>query len=127
MKNFDKIKVLATAKKIKLSDVATAAGISYQQLNRIVRTQSTSLETMGRIADALGVPASYFVDESAGDFIAVGDASPGAGKDNIVNADLSGVLMRAFDEIAAQRRLAESALSKVDELIELLKTKIKDV
>lgn len=56
MKNFDKIKVLATAKKIKLSDVATAAGISYQQLNRIIRTQSTTIETMGRIADALGVP-----------------------------------------------------------------------
>lgn len=127
MKNFDKIKVLAAAKKIKLSDVATGAGISYQQLNRIIRTQSTSLETMGRIADVLGVPSTYFVDDKVGDFITVGDASPGAGKDNIVNADLSGVLMRAFEEIAAQRRLAESALTKVDELIELLKTKIKDV
>lgn len=124
MKNFDKIKVLAAAKKIKLSDVATGAGISYQQLNRIIRTQSTSLETMGRIADVLGVPSTYFVDDTVGDFIAVGNASPGAGKDNIVNADLSGVLMRAFEEIAAQRRLAESALTKVDELIELLKVKL---
>lgn len=123
MKNFDKIKVLATAKKIKLSDVATAAGISYQQLNRIIRSQSTSLETMGKIAEVLGVPASYFVDENVGDFIAVGDDSPGAGKDNIVNADLSGVLMKAFEEIAAQRRLAESALSKIDALIEILKNK----
>lgn len=123
MKNFDKIKVLATAKKIKLSDVATAAGISYQQLNRIIRTQCTSLETMGKIAEVLGVPASYFVDENVGDFIAVGDDSPGAGKDNIVNADLSGVLMKAFEEIAAQRRLAESALSKIDTLIEILKNK----
>lgn len=124
MKNFDKIKVLATAKKIKLSDVATAVGISYQQLNRIIRTQSTSLETMGKIAEVLGVPASYFVDENVGDFIAVGDDSPGAGKDNIVNADLSGVLMKAFEEIAAQRRLAESALSKIDTLIEILKNKM---
>lgn len=123
MKNFDKIKVLAAAKKIKLSDVATGAGITYQQLNRIIRTQSTSLETMGRIADVLGVPSTYFVDDSVGDFISVGDDSPGAGKDNIVNADLSGVLMRAFDEIAAQRRLAESALSKLNELIELLKSR----
>lgn len=123
MKNFDKIKVLATAKKIKLSDVATAAGISYQQLNRIIRSQSTSLETMGKIAEVLGMPASYFVDENVGDFIAVGDDSPGAGKDNIVNADLSGVLMKAFEEIAAQRRLAESALSKIDALIEILKNK----
>ena len=123
MKNFDKIKVLATAKKIKLSDVATAAGISYQQLNRIIHSQSTSLETMGKIAEVLGVPASYFVDENVGDFIAVGDDSPGAGKDNIVNADLSGVLMKAFDEIAAQRRLAESALQKIDTLIEILKNK----
>ena len=124
MKNFDKIKVLAAAKKIKLSDVATGAGISYQQLNRIIRTQSTSLETMGKIAEVLGVPASYFVEECVGDFITVGDDSPGAGKDNIVNADLSGVLMRAFDEIAAQRRLAESALSKIDTLIEMIKEKM---
>ena len=123
MKNFDKIKVLATAKKIKLADVATAAGISYQQLNRIIHSQSTSLETMGKIAEVLGVPASYFVDENVGDFIAVGADSPGAGKDNIVNADLSGVLIKAFDEIAAQRRLAESALQKIDTLIEILKNK----
>lgn len=124
MKNFDKIKVLATAKKIKLSDVATAAGISYQQLNRIIRTQSTTIETMGRIAEVLGVPASYFVEECSADFISIGDDSPGAGKGNVVNADLSGVLMKAFEEIAAQRRLAESALSKIDTLIEILKSKM---
>lgn len=124
MQNFDKIKVLATAKKIKLSDVATAAGITYQQLNRIIRTQSTTIETMGRIADALGVPASYFVEGCSADFISIGDDSPGAGKGNVVNADLSGVLMKAFEEIAAQRRLAESALSKVDTLIEILKNKM---
>ncbi len=131
MKNFDKIKVLATAKKIKLSDVATSAGISYQQLNRIIRTQSTTIETMGKIAEALGVPASYFVEECPSDFITIGDDSPGAGKDNVVNADLSGVLMKAFDEIASQRRLTEDALARlakaqaqVDDLITILKSKL---
>lgn len=124
MKNFDKIKVLATAKKIKLSDVATAAGISYQQLNRIIRTQSTTIETMGRIADALGVPASYFVEECPADFISVGDDSPGAGKGNVVNADLSGVLMKAFEEIAAQRRMTEKAQEQIDDLIAILKSKL---
>lgn len=124
MKNFDKIKVLATAKKIKLSDVATAVGITYQQLNRIIRTQSTSLETMGKIAEVLGVPASYFVDDNVGDFIAVGDDSPGAGKGNTVNPDLSEALLRAFDELAAQRRMTEKAQSQIDDLIAILKSKL---
>lgn len=124
MKNFDKIKVLATAKKIKLSDVATAAGISYQQLNRIIRTQSTSIETMGKIADALGVPATYFIEECPSDIISIGNDSPGAGKGNTVNSETSEVLIRAFDEIAAQRRMTEKAQAQVDDLIAILKSKL---
>lgn len=124
MKNFDKIKVLSTAKKLKLSDVATAAGITYQQLNRIIRTQSTSLETMGKIADVLGVPASYFIDECQNGFISIGDDSPGAGKGNYVNPDSSEALLRAFDEIAAQRRMTEKAQAQIDDLIAILKSKL---
>lgn len=57
-----------------------------------------------------------------GDFIDIGSGSPGSGK--IINTDLSEVLMRAFDEIAAQRRLAEEAQRQSAELLEILKTKI---
>lgn len=124
MKNFDNIKALAAAKKIKLADVATAAGITYQQLNRIVRTQSTTLETLEKIADALGVPVSYFLDGQECDVISIGDNSPGGGKNNTVNTDLSEALIRAFDEIAAQRKLTEEAQRQARDLIEILKSKL---
>lgn len=124
MKNFDKIKALAAAKKIKLSDVAISAGITYQQLNRIVRTESTSLETLEKIAAALDVPTTYFLGEDAGDLIFNGDNSPGGGKNNTVNPDLTEVLMRAFDEIEAQRKLTEEAQRQSAALLEILKSKI---
>ncbi len=124
MKNFDKIKALAASKKIKLADVAIAAGITYQQLNRIVRTQSTTLETLEKIADAVGVPPTFFLDGEGSESYSIGDNSPGAGKNNSVNPDLSEVLMRAFDEIAAQRRLAEEAQRQSAELLQILKSKL---
>lgn len=124
MKNFDKIKALAAAKKIKLSDVAISAGITYQQLNRIVRTKSTTIETLEGIASALGVPTSFFLEDEAGDFILNGDNSPGGGKNNTVNPDLTDVLMRAFDEIEAQRKITEEAQRQSAALLEILKSKI---
>lgn len=64
-----------------------------------------------------------------GDVIEIGDDSPGAGKGNKVNSD--SVMLRALDEIAAQRKLTENALAElsasqqqVKELISLLKLKI---
>lgn len=129
MKNFDQIKALAAQKKIKLSDLAASAGITYQQLNRIMRTQTTSLETLGKIADALGVEPSFFLEKEPSFY--VGSDSPGAGENNEVSFNSPDVLLRAFDEIAAQRRLAEDALARlstsqaqVQDLLEILKSKI---
>lgn len=58
------------------------------------------------------------------DYIEIGDDSPGAGKGNSVNPDLSEALLRAFDEIAAQRRMTEKAQAQVDDLISILKSKL---
>ena len=130
MKNLDKIKPLAVAKKMRLQDVAEAAGITYQQLNRIIRVGSTSIDTLGKIAEALDVPVAYFFDEMNGDVISVGDNSPGAGKDNSVSLHTSNqssnndVVIRFIDEIAAQRRLAEKAQQQVDDLLQILKSKM---
>ena len=128
-KNFDQIKALAARKKVKLADVATAAGITYQQLNRIMRTQSTSLETLNRIAAALDVEPSFFLEKETND-ISIGSDSPGAGAGNVVNSNSSDVLTRAFDEIAAQRRLTEDALARlsksqeqIGELLSILKNR----
>lgn len=57
-----------------------------------------------------------------GDFIDIGSGSPGSGK--IINTDLSKVLMRAFDEIEAQRKLTEEAQRQSAALLEILKSKI---
>lgn len=58
------------------------------------------------------------------DYIEIGDDSPGAGKGNAVNPDISQALLRAFDEIAAQRRMTEKAQAQVDDLIAILKSKL---
>lgn len=58
------------------------------------------------------------------DFIEVGSDSPGAGKGNTINPDLSEALLRAFDEIAAQRRMTEKAQAQIDDLIAILKSKL---
>lgn len=60
----------------------------------------------------------------SGDFIEVGSDSPGAGKGNTVNTDLSEALLRAFDEIAAQRRITEKAQAHIDDLVAILKSKL---
>ena len=54
----------------------------------------------------------------------IGSDSPGAGKGNTINTDLSEALIKAIEEISAQRRLVEQAQQQVKELIELLKTKM---
>lgn len=123
MKNLDIIRVLAVQKKIALSEVASRIGMSPQGLNKIINSNTTSCENLEKIAGVLGVPVGYFFDEE-GDSINIGDGSPGAGKNNNVNAGMSEVLMRAFDEIAEQRRLTEKAQAQTDDLILILKSKM---
>lgn len=43
------------------------------------------------------------------------------GDNHVNNADLSDTLNRAFDEIAAQRKLTEKAQAQIDELLEIIK------
>lgn len=58
------------------------------------------------------------------DYISIGDNSLGADKGNTVNPDLSEALLRAFEEIAAQRRMTEKAQTQIDDLIAILKSKM---
>lgn len=130
MKNLDIIRVLAVQKKMSLSDIAAKVGISPQGLNKIINTSNTTIATLEKIAEALDVPVAYFFDEMNGDVISVGDNSPGAGKDNSVSLHTSNqssnndVVIRFIDEIAAQRRLAEKAQQQVDDLLQILKSKM---
>jgi len=58
-----KIEVIAKEKKMTLKEVAEGAGISYQGLNKIIRSNSTKIETLVSISGVLGVSPCVFFSE----------------------------------------------------------------
>lgn len=150
MANLQIIKDLAARKNVTLDSLAKAVEISPQALSKLMRENSTKIETLEKIASVLGVsPAIFFETKSieggsrlsegsvlgSGNSNRVekteqtsyGDHSPNVkGNGNHVNSsdELSG---RFLDELAAQRLLAERTLSllekrdaQLDRLISLL-------
>lgn len=66
MVNLGKIKKMATERGITLESLSQKAGISPQAMSRIMRTNSTSIDTLEKIAEALGVsPAVFFESETS--------------------------------------------------------------
>jgi transcriptional regulator with XRE-family HTH domain len=63
MVNLLKIKELAKQKRITIRELAMAANITEQGLQRLIRTNSTTVETIDLIARKLGVPVGVFFDE----------------------------------------------------------------
>lgn len=57
------IKIIAREKKVSIRDLASRVGITEQGLQRIIRENTSKVETLELIANALGVPASIFLDE----------------------------------------------------------------
>ena len=123
MKNLDQIKALAALKKKKLSDVASDAGISYQQLNRIIRTGSTSLDTLEKIAASLCLPTSHFLDNPQNDCNNNGNNSTQVVGDN--NAVGGSALEIALLEIAEHRKLVAKAQEQIDRLISIIEKQSK--
>jgi len=62
--NINKIKILSESKGILLKDLAESIGMSYQNLNRCVRENKIMANDLEKIASALGVPVSYFFEET---------------------------------------------------------------
>ncbi|WP_019540522.1 helix-turn-helix domain-containing protein [Proteiniphilum acetatigenes] len=62
MVDLSKIEVLAREKGIQLGVLAERAGISYQALNKLIRNNSTKIETLVSIAETLDVSPSIFFD-----------------------------------------------------------------
>lgn len=60
MIDLSKIEILAKEKNISLKSLAEKAGITYQALNKLMRNNSTKVETLISISNALGVSPSYF-------------------------------------------------------------------
>lgn len=62
MANLQLIKDIANAKKITIEELAGQVGINSQAIHVMVRTGSTRIETLEKIASVLEVPAYIFMD-----------------------------------------------------------------
>lgn len=63
MVDLGKIETLAKEKGIQLGVLAERAGISYQALNKLIRNNSTRIETLVSIAEILDVSPSIFFSD----------------------------------------------------------------
>ena len=63
MANLFKIKEIARAKKISIKNLAENVGITEQGLQKLIRDNSTKVETLESIAKCLTVPVYTFFDE----------------------------------------------------------------
>lgn len=64
MANLFRIKEIAERRNIPLRKLAESVGISENQIHVMCRTNSTKIETLERIANALDVHISVFFDEN---------------------------------------------------------------
>lgn len=58
--NMRNVKALADKRHVSLTDLAEKIGITYVGLSKIIRENTTTLGTLQRLADALGVPVQVF-------------------------------------------------------------------
>lgn len=64
MANLQAIKDLAEQKNISIRELADKVGLKENQIHVMCRTNSTKIDTLEKIAKALGVSVSYFFDEA---------------------------------------------------------------
>ena len=99
-----------------LTKVAEALGISQQNLSGILSRDDIKTGTLEKVAEFLGKPISFFYNE--GNVAAVGgDGTANAG--SVINDSM------LIEEIAAQRRLTEQALSQNGQLLNIIENLTK--
>ena len=64
MANLFKIKEIARSKKMSIKSLAASVGISEPGLQKLIRENSTRVETLELIAKSLNVPIMVFFDDS---------------------------------------------------------------
>lgn len=82
MVELGKITVLCKERGISLKDVAGQAGITYQGLNKIIRSNSTTIETLVSISAALNVSPCVFFERKEEDAMPSGIIAYLKDKDN---------------------------------------------
>ena len=88
MANLQIIRELSREKKISLKELAGIVGITEQGLQKIIRDNSTKVDTMESIAKALQVPISVFFDDMTGNNTASGTQSI-AGHGNTISGNVN--------------------------------------
>ncbi|MDR1091094.1 MAG: helix-turn-helix domain-containing protein [Prevotella sp.] len=63
MANLLKIKEIAKEKKVSIKELSASAGITEQGLQKLIRENSTKVDTLEAIAKKLNVPISVFFSE----------------------------------------------------------------
>lgn len=109
---------------VNLAELASKLGYDNdQRLHSQLKAVDVKSGLLEDIAHALGYDVSVFYGASATP--GSNDANAGGGTavagvgNNVNNTD---ALLRAFDELAAQRRLTEKAQAQIDELLTLIKS-----
>jgi DNA-binding Xre family transcriptional regulator len=64
MANLGKIKLLLAEKNITLRDLAGSVGMTEQGLHKLIKENSTKVDTLEKIANRLDVSVSVFFDET---------------------------------------------------------------
>lgn len=108
---------------VNLAELATKLGYDNdQRLHSQLKAADVKSGLLEDVARAIGCDVSLFYGGSS--IPGSNDANAGGGTavagvgNNVNNSD---ALLRAFDELAAQRRLTEKAQAQVDELLSLVK------
>lgn len=113
-----KIREALQAEGRSLADLASFLGISPQNLNGILSKDNIKTATLEGAAQFLQKPISFFYNE--GNVATIG-GNGNAAAGGIINDSI------LIDEIAAQRRMTEQALSQNDRLIGIIQDLSKKV
>ena len=98
--------------------IAKKLGRTPQALNSLFNGSDVRSGLIEEMCSKLNLPISRIYD-SVGNISIVGDGSTSvAGDGNNVNA--SAALIRAIEEISAQRRVTETAQAQIDKLLEII-------
>ena len=107
------LKKILVERNLSITEVAAAIGKSQQTLSAALLVDDVKSGLVESIAAYLGVPVSHLYGEG-NTATASGNGTAVAGTGNNVNDG------RCIEEIAAQRRLTEQALSQNDRLIGII-------
>ncbi len=118
MKGIDIKKIIAEHNRT-ITDIAAAIGKSQQNLSAALSTEDVKSGLIEAIADALGVTVCALYGE--------GITTSVGGNGNAINGGVGNSIndSRLIDEIAAQRRLTEQAMSQNGQLLNIIENLTK--